>query len=219
MKYRDDKLSNFYQKRDHEMGNFINLIEQGGIIMIPLIVCSFLIWAVAFEKFWMLLNFKKKSLELHNRALKLAEDKKFHEARGLCHNVNPLIGIPYGTLLEQKELSRDVLEARLFRRTEETKLGLRKYLWILGTIGASAPFIGLFGTVVGIIKSFDAIARTGKGGFSVVAAGLSEALIATAAGIIVAVIAVIFYNYFQVQISKISLEFKNRLEDMADFLL
>ena len=60
---------------------------------------------------------------------------------------------------------------------------------------------------------------TGKSGFTVVASGISEALVATAAGIIVAVIAVIFYNYFQVRISRINLEFKNKLADLSDLVL
>ena len=74
---------------------------------------------------------------------------------------------------------------------------------MLGTVGASAPFIGLFGTVIGIIKAFHNMALMGSGGFSVVAAGISEALIATALGLVVAILAVIFYNYFQTRIERI----------------
>ena len=79
---------------------------------------------------------------------------------------------------------------------EETQK-LRKHLWILGTVASSAPFIGLLGTVVGIIRSFESMAVAGTGGFAVVAAGISEALVATALGLGVAIIALIFYNYFQ----------------------
>jgi biopolymer transport protein ExbB len=81
---------------------------------------------------------------------------------------------------------------------------LRKHLWILGTVASSAPFIGLLGTVVGIIKSFESMAIAGTGGFAVVAAGISEALVATALGLAVAIIAVIFYNYFQVRIANLN---------------
>jgi biopolymer transport protein ExbB/TolQ len=81
---------------------------------------------------------------------------------------------------------------------------LRKNLWILGTVASSAPFIGLLGTVVGIIKSFESMAIEGTGGFSVVAAGISEALVATALGLGVAIIALIFYNYFQTRVSNLN---------------
>jgi biopolymer transport protein ExbB/TolQ len=73
---------------------------------------------------------------------------------------------------------------------------LERYLSILGTLGNIAPFIGLFGTVVGIIRAFRDLAVSGSGGPSVVAAGISEALITTAAGLVVAIPAVIAYNYF-----------------------
>ncbi|HZU98582.1 MAG TPA: MotA/TolQ/ExbB proton channel family protein [Planctomycetota bacterium] len=74
---------------------------------------------------------------------------------------------------------------------------LKARLWILGTVGASAPFVGLFGTVVGIVRAFEDIARSGAAGFNVVAGGIAEALVATAAGIVVAIFAVIAYNALQ----------------------
>ena len=102
------------------------------------------------------------------------------------------------------------------RRMNETVAGLKKNMWVLGTIGSSAPFVGLFGTVWGIMGSFSAIGAAGKAGFAVVAASISEALIATAAGILVAVVAVMFYNYLLVKISEISMEFRNGLGDLAE---
>ena len=90
---------------------------------------------------------------------------------------------------------------------EETQK-LKKHLWILGTVASSAPFIGLLGTVVGIIKSFESMAIAGTGGFAVVAAGISEALVATALGLAVAIIAVIFYNYFQTRLSSLNALFR-----------
>src|SRR5437588_675583 len=77
-------------------------------------------------------------------------------------------------------------------------------VWVLATSGASAPFIGLFGTVVGILVAFQSMAIMGTGGFSVVAAGISEALISTALGLAVAIVAVIFFNYFSVKIQNIN---------------
>ena len=74
---------------------------------------------------------------------------------------------------------------------------------MLGTIASSAPFIGLFGTVIGIIKAFHTMSIAGTGGFSVVASGISEALIATALGLAVGILALIFYNYFQSKVERI----------------
>lgn len=197
--------------------DILHLIEAGGFIMYPLIICSLAVWAVAIQKIWFYIQFDKQFRTLSENAGRLIKEQKLHEAKGLAHSAHPLIGLPYLALLEKDE-DREVWENRVARRLSETKEGLRSFLWILGTVGSSAPFIGLFGTVVGIIKSFDSIAKAGKSGFAVVAAGLSEALIATAAGILVAVIAVVFYNYFQTRIASLLLDFKNRLEDLGDKL-
>ena len=87
-----------------------------------------------------------------------------------------------------------------------------------GTIGSAAPFLGLFGTVVGVLRAFRKIAETGNTGFVVVAAGISEALIATAAGIMVAVIAVVFYNYLQVRATGLTIDSNLLLESVGDTL-
>ncbi len=120
--------------------------------------------------------------------------------------------------MEEYYGSKEELNEKLYRRLTETNANLKENLWVLGTISSSAPFIGLFGTVLGIMESFKAIGATGKSGFSVVAAGISESLIATAAGIIVAVIAVLFYNYFQTRVNQSAQEFKHRVEDIADLI-
>jgi len=71
------------------------------------------------------------------------------------------------------------------------------------SIGSSAPFIGLFGTVVGIMRAFHSMAIVGTGGFGVVAGGISEALIATALGLAIGIVALVFYNYLQNRVERI----------------
>jgi len=197
----------------------LSLIQDGGPVMYILVICSIVLWAVVLEKLWFLHNFCKNIQLLYEQAGRLLSERKLHEARGLGHNLHPLIVAAYLAIFEDGKKDKERYEARITRRLSETQMGLKRFMWILGTIGASAPFIGLFGTVVGIIKSFESIAGSGKSGFSVVAAGLSEALIATAAGIFVAVIAVIFYNYFQNRLQTVIFELKIRLEDLMDKLV
>ena len=97
-------------------------------------------------------------------------------------------------------------------------LVLKKRLWAIGTIGTIAPFAGLFGTVVGIMGSFSSMAESGTGGFAVVAAGISHALIATASGIGVAIEAVVFYNFFQAKLGNIAAELKLMTEEFCELL-
>ena len=97
---------------------------------------------------------------------------------------------------------------------------LERNLGVIGTIAVIAPFVGLFGTVLGIIHAFDDIALKGNSTPAVVAAGVSEALITTAAGLFVAVIAVIFFNYFKTRIKAYNQEMivaANQLAEMLHF--
>ncbi len=114
------------------------------------------------------------------------------------------------------------LDAAVDRERMQTMLKLRSKLWILGTIGASTPFVGLFGTVVGILKSFRDLGLDvqsgGTGGPGAVMTGISEALVATAAGIIVAVEAVIFYNYFQSRMARLAVELKLISDEFVELL-
>lgn len=97
------------------------------------------------------------------------------------------------------ETVADVMEAQLIRERQD----LERRLIVLGTLGNNAPFVGLFGTVLGIIKAFNDLAVSGSSGVSVVMAGISSALIATAFGILVAIPAVVANNYFETRLNEL----------------
>ncbi|HKA91472.1 MAG TPA: MotA/TolQ/ExbB proton channel family protein [Haliangiales bacterium] len=90
----------------------------------------------------------------------------------------------------------DAIDAALVGAKARERQRLERRLAYLGTLGANAPFVGLFGTVLGIIKAFHDLAGSQAGGVSVVMAGISEALVSTAAGLLVAIPAVVAFNYF-----------------------
>jgi biopolymer transport protein ExbB/TolQ len=98
------------------------------------------------------------------------------------------------TLLQNTSLPREEFEKAVNGRIESETVNMERNLIVLGTMSNIAPLMGLFGTVVGIIRSFRDIAVTGSGGSSVIAMGVSEALLTTAVGIVIAVIATVFYN-------------------------
>jgi biopolymer transport protein ExbB/TolQ len=102
-------------------------------------------------------------------------------------------------------------------------LKLRGALWVLGTVGAVTPFIGLFGTVAGIMMAFRDLGLDvqagGAGGAANVMSGIAEALVATAAGIFVAVIAVVLFNYFQSRLARLSMEFKLIFAEFTELLV
>lgn len=198
--------------------SMMEVFHQGGFIMYPLLVFSVLAWTVAAHKFFYLRSFNREAKKLNEEIYHAISAKKIDDVKLALKRFPDYISKPHEVLLEDMYESKEELNEKLYRRLTETNTGLKENLWILGTIASSAPFIGLFGTVMGIMGSFKAIGATGKSGFSVVAAGISESLIATAAGILVAVIAVLFYNYFQTRVNQAAQDFKHRVEDIAELI-
>jgi biopolymer transport protein ExbB len=181
-----------------------DMIQTGWIATYPLILFSVVTLSIVLERVWSLRNLISESLSLAHTICPSLERGDFTVAR---QTTERRVATPAGRIFadvlarhsDSMEYLSDLTEDKRFEELE----ALKGPLWVLGTIGSSAPFIGLFGTVVGIVKAFHNMAIMGSGGFSVVAAGISEALIATALGLVVAIIAVIFYNYFQTRIERI----------------
>jgi len=116
------------------------------------------------------------------------------------------------------EVPIERIAAAVERERQRVNLRIRRGLWLLATVGATAPFVGLFGTVVGIMTAFQHMAQTGQGGFGVVAAGISEALITTAAGIAVAVLAVVLYNALNTHAQKLALQLRLLVEEYLELV-
>ncbi len=111
----------------------------------------------------------------------------------------------------------EMVSRALERSTAMTIADMKKGLGALATIGSTAPFIGLFGTVVGIVHAFKGIASSGSGGVAAVSGGIAEALIATALGILVAIPAVMAFNYFVSTLERFHVEMDNISAELVDF--
>jgi len=146
------------------------------------------------------------------RSPSLAADVFLAAVVGLVPRAQPLGGRPAG------EVGYEKLAAAVERERQRVNIKVRRGLWLLATVGATAPFIGLFGTVVGIMNAFQQMAQTGQGGFAVVAAGISEALVTTAAGIAVAVLAVILYNVLNTHAQKLVLQLRLLTEEYLELV-
>ncbi|HAM37036.1 MAG TPA: MotA/TolQ/ExbB proton channel family protein [Elusimicrobia bacterium] len=174
--------------------------------LIILSFCSFLSFTFMIERWWTFRRAQASGDVILGHVHKLMQEGKSDAAQQYCHKNPASVSqiIHYG-LLHAARPRRDLEELLASKRMEE-RLKLERYLGVLGTLGNIAPFIGLFGTVVGIIKAFRDLALSGGGGPAVVAKGIAEALVATAAGLLVAIPAVIIYNYFMRKVKAISVE-------------
>ena len=174
-----------------------------GVLLI-LILLSIYVWGVSLWKVWQLMGIKKSTSEFE---VSFWEAKDFFAGEKVAEKNNSLnaqlarVGYAeFSAYMEHPDglkfvgEPRDVFQYALYRTKDTISRRLERGLAFLGTIGALSPFIGLFGTVWGIMHALTAIAATGKASIDVVAGPIGEALIATAIGIATAVPAVFFYN-------------------------
>jgi biopolymer transport protein ExbB/TolQ len=113
----------------------------------------------------------------------------------------------------------DSVRRSIQRATALTQSDLKKGVNSLATIGTTAPFVGLLGTVVGVINAFSGIAATGSGGIGAVSAGISEALVETALGLVVAIPAVWFFNYLTGRLDYFNVEMDNSSSELVDYFI
>jgi biopolymer transport protein ExbB/biopolymer transport protein TolQ len=113
----------------------------------------------------------------------------------------------------------DTVRRAIQRGTALTSNDLKKGIPSLATIGATAPFVGLLGTVIGVINAFHGISTTGAGGLGAVSGGISEALVETALGLVVAIPAVWMYNYFTGRLGYFNVEMDNSSSELVDYFI
>jgi len=195
---------------------FLELIEQGGVVMYPLLVCSVISVGVIIERLWTLGRLQQQSELLARHVLEALHDGKVAEASALCRTSKVALATVLRTAISLQGKPAEIVERATVRKLGEIARSLRQRIWLLGTVGSLAPFIGLFGTVIGIIRAFESMAATGSGGFAVVAAGISEALIATAGGLLVGVLSIFAFNAFNVRINALSATMRDTADEILE---
>jgi len=178
------------------------------------------LWSVAgltviLERLHFLWNIQERSEDFKNRILGSMEKGELQAAAALCEASN----VPLAQVFERGfEVARtnpdNLAEAVALRRTAVVQ-EFKRNLWLLGTVGSTAVFVGLFGTIVGIMDAFHSMSLTGQSGFKVVAAGISSALIATAIGLAIALLALMAYNYFTARINALALAYRVMTEEFV----
>jgi biopolymer transport protein ExbB/TolQ len=187
----------------------LDLVRKEWVILSLLLFWSLAGVTIICERLYSLWNVLPKSEAFKTRVVGAIESGDISKATALCETSNePLAEVFERGLRIFKKNPQKTTEAVASQRGAVVA-SFKRYLWALGTVGTSAPFVGLFGTVVGILKAFQAIAMAGgAGGFKVVSAGIAAALVATAAGLLVAIYAIVAYNYFVSRVNAISVAYK-----------
>ncbi|MGZ8851994.1 MAG: MotA/TolQ/ExbB proton channel family protein [Thermoanaerobaculia bacterium] len=209
----------------------MNWLAKG--VVIVLVIMSIWSLTIAIERLYRFQMAKKESLKLareitpllkHHKldeAITLARKKEFrhsHLARVLSAG---LTEFQYEST-QQLPADFDIVESAkraIERETLMTTAEMKKGLGNLATISTTAPFVGLFGTVAGIIHAFQGMALSGSGGLGAVSAGIAEALVTTAFGLFVAIPAVWLYNYFLQKVERFQVEMSNAASQLVDYFI
>lgn len=168
-------------------------------IVIPiLMVLSVICLMVALERFLFFVRHARLKRRMLERIRTHLKNNNIADAKKEAANASGYVASAIQAQLEALHLSRSEREGLVLLNHQRFQSMLGKRLWVFGTLSFICPLVGLFGTVLGVIRSFGDLAKSASAGPSIVAAGISEALYATACGIGVAIIAAVIYNYFNI---------------------
>jgi biopolymer transport protein ExbB/biopolymer transport protein TolQ len=219
----------------------LNLIEMWGTmtwvakgVAFILVIMSMWSFGVAIERVYTFTQARNQSKAYAPQVAKHLKDNRLKDAIALSASKNfryshlakvVLAGLQEfqfqqesGGTLTREDLV-DSVRRSIQRATALTQSDLKKGVNTLATIGTTAPFVGLLGTVVGVINAFVGIAATGSGGIGAVSAGIAEALVETALGLIVAIPAVWFYNYLTGRLDYFNVEMDNSSSELVDYFI
>ncbi|BCB95125.1 protein TolQ [Dissulfurispira thermophila] len=200
----------------------IQLVLQAGvvvkIVLAILFFFSIVSWTIIFQK-WR--HFANADKETYNflRIYEATQNPKDLFSSSKKFTVSPLSNLFRSVYSEKTYTDRDELKRMLKRYSALEAAKLERYLNFLATTGSSTPFIGLFGTVWGIMNAFRGIGSAGSASLAIVAPHIAEALIATAIGLAAAIPAVIAYNYYLSRANRMIIEMEDFSEELVDYIL
>jgi len=194
------------------------LFLKGGFLMYPIAFCSVIALGIFLER----LFFLRRKRVIPRDFLIAIEDLivrgKLAEGITLCKQNNSVISHVLKTALEHYTSRREVIKERIEEVGRREAASLESYINVVGTVAGIAPLLGLLGTVSGMIKSFNIISLQGVADPASLAGGISEALITTAAGLVVAIPAYVMYRYLMNKADSLILEMEESSIGMLDIL-
>ena len=194
------------------------MVKAGGWLMFPIIACSMIAFGIILERFWTLQ--KSKVIPRHLVATIWHWVKEGQLERSKIEDISKqsALGKILASGLNNRHLDRDRIKESIEETGRQVVHELERFLNTLGTIASISPLLGLLGTVIGMIKVFNAITSSGVGNAAPLAGGISQALITTAAGLSVAIIALMFHRYFRGRVDELVVKMEEEAIKMVDVL-
>ena len=193
-------------------------LAKGGVLMIPLGVCSILALAIIIERALNLRPSRILPADLLQQARQLLAENQVGEAVILCRRQPSSIGRILLAAISNYDKEKEELKGIVEDAGRQEVPVLDRYLGVLGTIAAISPLLGITGTIFGMIRVFATISEKGVAHPSQLAGGIYEALITTAAGLVIAIPTLIFYNYFTTKSNRLILELEKQAFRVVEIL-
>lgn len=194
------------------------IIVAGGWLMLPIVLCSIAVVGISIERFWTLDSKKIAPKHLLAEVWGWIKSNELTAERLQQLKNSSQLGRVLAAGLSNSRHGREVMKDSIEESASQVVHELEKYLSILGTIASTAPLLGLLGTVFGMIKVFSAIMIEGTGNAGVLAGGISQALITTAAGLCVAIPAMVMHRYYVRRIDSIVVTMEQEAVKLVDAL-
>jgi biopolymer transport protein ExbB len=192
------------------------IVRAGGPVMWPIILCSIAAAAIMLERMWTLQEKRVLPGELMQKIWALVEANQVNDKVIAALEQNSPLGKVLAAGLTNRHRPREIMMERLEDTGRHVVHELERFLNTLGTIAAVSPLLGLLGTVTGIIKAFNAIQAGGMGDPRMLSGGIAEALITTAAGLVVAIPALMAYRYLRGKVDRIVISMEKNAIRLAD---
>lgn len=196
----------------------LEIFKAGGLLMWPLLACSIIAIGIIAERLWSLQSKRIAPPELITQIWQWLRYKQVDKQRITMLQENSPLGQILAAGLINRDSVRDITKESIEDTGRHVTLALESNLNTLGTIAAISPLIGLLGTVIGMIKVFAVITAEGVGNPETLAGGISEALITTAAGLVVAIPSLIFYRYFRGKVNRLVIDMEEQAMKLIEIL-
>ncbi|MCG6871650.1 MAG: MotA/TolQ/ExbB proton channel family protein [Gammaproteobacteria bacterium] len=194
------------------------LVKSGGWLMVPILACSVIAMALVAERLWTLRRKYVIPPNLLQQVRQVLQHREISTDKVRLVSESSPLGRILAVGLANRDQGREVLKESIEETGRHVVHELGRYLNMLGTIAAITPLLGLLGTVIGMIKVFAAITSVGVGDPTVLAGGISEALITTAAGLTVGIPSLMFHRFFRARVTELTVNMEQASLHLVEFI-
>lgn len=196
----------------------LEIMQSGGWLMVPILLCSIIAAAICGERLWSLQRRRVLPANLLARTWTSLKNNEIDAQRLRDLRTGSALGSVFAAGIANTRRGRDVIKQAMTEATDQVSHELERYLTALGIIASISPLLGLLGTVWGMIDVFSELMAAGAGNAGLLAGGISKALITTAAGLSVAIPALMFHRFFQRRVDELVVGIEQESGKLADMM-